>query len=255
MAAAIPSALRGFESCDLLDLSAILVNKVSYGAAFLAGLASFLSPCVLPLIPAWLTLATGLNYDELISREDRRRGDVLKMFGPTLFFVLGFSLVFCLLGATAGLVGEFLRNYAQVLRYLAGVFLIFFGLYLTGAIAPAFLMREKRVHLRGRPLGLAGAFVVGLGFAAGWTPCVGPVLTSILALAALEQSAGQAVRLLAVYSLGLGLPFLVLSLAWGTVWSFLSRLRPVLNWSGRVLGGLLLIVGLLVLSGRLNLSI
>jgi len=227
---------------------------VTYGAAFMAGLASFISPCVLPLIPAWLTLATGLSYEELAGENKEKLG-FLKMFAPTLFFVLGFSVVFCTLGVAAGLVGELLVKHGRVLSYLAGVFMIFFGLYLTGLISPAFLMREKRADIRHRPLGLAGSFVVGLGFAAGWTPCVGPVLGSILALAASEQSAYLGLRLLAVYSLGLGLPFLLISLSWGAAWSFLSRMRPVLKWSGRVMGGLLIVLGVLVISGWLNLGL
>lgn len=223
----------------------------------MAGLASFISPCVLPLIPAWLTLATGLSYDELTgdSKGSGERLGFLKMFAPTLFFVLGFSLVFCLLGVAAGLVGELLDKHGRMLSYLAGIFMIFFGLYLAGLISPAFLMREKRADIRHRPLGLAGSFVVGLGFAAGWTPCVGPVLGAILALAASEQSTGLGLRLLAVYSLGLGLPFLLISLSWGAAWSFVSRLRPVLKWSGRVMGGLLIVLGVLVISGWLNLRL
>lgn len=239
-----------------MDLSGLLAAKltVTYGAAFTAGLASFISPCVLPLIPAWLTLATGLSYEQLTG-ENRERLGFLKMFAPTLFFVLGFSAVFCALGAAAGMMGDLLREYSHILRYLAGIFMIFFGLYLTGIISPSFLMREKRADIRHRPLGLVGSFMVGLGFAAGWTPCVGPVLGSILALAAYEQSAGLGLRLLAVYSLGLGLPFLLISLGWGAAWSLLGRMRPVLKWSGRIMGGLLIVLGLLVISGHLNLGI
>ena len=225
--------------------------KVSFGAAFTAGLFSFLSPCVLPLIPAWLTLVTGLSFEELAAAE-RRHQALAKVFWPTVLFVLGFSAVFCLLGAAAGLAGELLQGYGQALRYLAGLFMIFFGLYLAGIISPAFLMRERRAEMNRRPLGLVGSFLVGMGFAAGWTPCVGPVLGAILALAAAEQSAGLGLKLLAVYSLGLGLPFLAVSLAWGAAMTFLSRIRPVVQWSGRVLGVLMIVLGLLVISGKLN---
>lgn len=239
-----------------MDFGGLLASKltVTYGAAFMAGLASFISPCVLPLIPAWLTLATGLSYEQLTEEKPGRLG-FLKMFAPTLFFVLGFSAVFCALGVAAGLAGDLLRENSGILRWLAGLFMIFFGLYLTGIINPSFLMREKRADIRHKPLGLAGSFVVGLGFAAGWTPCVGPVLASILALAAYEQSASQGLGLLAVYSLGLGLPFLLVSLGWGAAWSFLGRLKPVLKWSGRIMGGLLIVLGLLVISGRLSLGL
>jgi cytochrome c-type biogenesis protein len=233
-----------------LDLSIFWADKVSYAMALTAGLVSFFSPCVLPLIPAWLTLVTGLSFDELHGRGWKCSG---RMFIATLLFVLGFSLVFCALGAAAGQLGEFLINYRRGLSYAAGAFMIFFGLYLAGAMAPAFMAREKRVDLSRRPLGLAGAFVVGLGFAAGWTPCVGPILGSILPLAASEQSAWAGLKLLAVYSLGFALPFLALSLAWGPLWAGLARWRPVARWSSRVLGGFLIFLGLLVFCGRLNL--
>jgi cytochrome c-type biogenesis protein len=137
-------------------------------------------------------------------------------------------------------------------RYLAGALMLVFGLCLAGLISPAFLMRERRAEFRRRPLGLAGSFIVGMGFAAGWTPCVGPILGSILAMAAFERSADMGLRLLAVYSLGLGLPFLAVSALWGGALSFMVRVRPLMKWSGRVLGWLLVALGLLVISGRLN---
>lgn len=235
-----------------MELTTLFLSKVSFGTAFVAGLLSFATPCVLPLIPAWLTLVTGLNYKDLA---EGGRSNLGRLFWPTLFFILGFSAVFCALGAAAGLVGGALNNYGPLLRYPAGTFMIFFGLYLTGIISPKFLMAEKRAHIKNRHLGLAGSFLVGMGFAAGWTPCVGPILTSILALAALEQSAGTGLKLLAVYSLGLGLPFIAVSLAWGFVWPWLNRLKPVFNWSGKVLGGLMIVIGILVISGRLSLGL
>ena len=235
-----------------MELASIFLNKVGYGAAFTAGLLSFLTPCVLPLIPAWLTLVTGLKYQEL---SEGGRKNIGHVFWPTFLFILGFSTVFCALGATAGYLGELLKNYGPLLRYPAGAFMIFFGLYLTGIISPKFLMSEKRAEINRRPFGLAGSFLVGMGFAAGWTPCVGPILGSILALAAYERSALIGLKLLAVYSLGLGLPFIAVSLAWGFVWPFLCRLKPVLNWSGRILGAMMIIIGLLVISGRLSLGL
>jgi len=234
-----------------VNLGTLFVQNVGYWAAFSAGLLSFFSPCVLPLIPAWLTLVTGLSFDELAAAEKKRFGFV-KMLGPTLLFVLGFTLVFSLMGAAAGLVGELLNQYSHLVRYVAGALMIVFGLYLLGVISPAFLMKERRADLQRRPLGLAGSFLVGMGFAAGWTPCVGPILGGILAMAAYEQSADMGLRLLVVYSLGLGLPFLAVSALWGGALSFMSRVRPVVKWSGRVLGGLLIILGILVISGRLN---
>lgn len=235
-----------------MDLANLFMDKVSYGTAFTAGLLSFVTPCVLPLIPAWLTLVTGLNYQQLSEGGLKNAG---RLFWPTLLFVLGFSAVFCAMGTAAGYIGEILKNYASLLRYPAGAFMIFFGLYLSGIIKPKFLMTEKRAEINRRPFGLIGSFLVGMGFAAGWTPCVGPILLAILALAAYEQSAGAGLRLLAIYSLGLGLPFIAVSLAWGFVWPLLSRLKPVLNWSGRILGGLLIVIGLLVMTGSLSLGL
>jgi cytochrome c-type biogenesis protein len=236
-----------------LNLGALFVEHIGLGSAFLAGMATFFTPCVLPLIPAWLVLVTGLNFEDMAAPGSRR--SLADMFWPTLFFVLGFTAVFTLLGAAAGYLGGFLQNQAWLLRTAAGLIMIFFGASLAGFISPAFLNREKRVTLTRRPLGLAGAFVVGLGFAAGWTPCVGPVLASILALAAAESSAGEGARLLAVYSLGLGLPFLVMTGVWGQGMAWLARIRPLARRAGLILGLGLMALGLLVLTGRLNLII
>ena len=235
-----------------MNLGALFVEHIGLGSAFLAGAATFFTPCVLPLVPAWLVMVTGLEFEELTAPGSRQ--PLAAMFGPTLFFVLGFVTVFTLLGAAFGLFGEFLRDKAWLLSGAAGLSMIFFGACLAGFISPSFLNREKRVALTRRPLGLAGAFVVGLGFAAGWTPCVGPVLASILALAATETSAARGALLLAVFGLGLGLPFLALAGAWSHGLSWLARVRPLARRAGKVLGLGLMVLGLLVLTGRLGLD-
>jgi cytochrome c-type biogenesis protein len=233
-----------------LNLGALFVENISLGSAFLAGLAIFFTPCVLPLIPAWLVMVTGLSCEDLLSSEPGRSA----LFRPTLCFVLGFVTVFTLLGAAAGSLGGYLEEHKGLIRGAAGAVMIFFGACLAGFISPAFLHRERRVALTRRPLGLAGSFVVGLGFAAGWTPCAGPVLASILALAATEGSAGEGARLLAVFGLGLGAPFLVLAVAWGQGLAWLVRVRPLARRAGLILGLGLMALGLLVLTGRLNLA-
>jgi cytochrome c-type biogenesis protein len=228
------------------------VNDITLAAAFAAGFLTFFTPCVLPLIPAWLTLVTGLSFDEMALAEKGPRG-FFRFFPATLFFVLGFSLVFCALGAAAGGLGEFFKNYETPLRYAAGLFFPFFGLYLTGLISPKFLMSERRANLKKRPaLGLLGSLIVGMAFAAGWTPCVGPVLTAILALAAYEQSAGAGFRLLVVFSCGLGLPFLIFSLIWGRALGLITKLRPVAARVNKILGIIMILMALLVLSGYLQ---
>ena len=172
--------------------------------AFAAGLLSFLSPCVLPLIPSYVGFLTGMSVEEA----ERRRGTAL-LHG--LWFVAGFSLVFVLLGAAASAVGQLLRDYQVWLGRIGGVLLILFGIYLLGLLRPAFLMREWRVQLARKPLGFFGSGVVGFTFGAAWTPCIGPILGGILTLAATRAGLGQGIGLLAVYALGLRNPVLRLT--------------------------------------------
>ncbi len=237
-----------------MNLAALFTPEISLWTAFGAGILSFLSPCILPLIPAWLTLITGLSLDALTAADKKRFG-FLQLLPPTILFVLGLGSFFCLLGAAAGFFGEALQNYRSAVRVLAGIFLVFFGLYLTGIIKPLWLMKEKRVELHRRPIGLIGSFLVGIGFAAGWTPCVGPVLASILAIAALEESATEGLRLLAVYSAGLGVPFILMTLGWGAAAGFLRGLVPFAKRLTQVMGILLLIIGILTIFGKLSFAV
>ncbi len=187
--------------------------------AFAAGLLSFLSPCVLPLIPSYVGFLTGMTVEEV----ERRRWTAL-LHG--VWFVAGFSLVFILLGAAASAVGNVLRDYQVWLGRIGGVLLILFGAYLLGILRPAFLMREWRIQLARKPIGYFGSGVVGFTFGAAWTPCIGPILGGILTLAATQAGLGRGVLLLAVYALGLAIPFLVTAIALDRFLVWFQRFRP-----------------------------
>ena len=214
--------------------------------AFFGGLLSFLSPCVLPLVPPYLCFITGATLDDLTEKAAiSRNRTVLAAFA----FVLGFTTVFVLLGATASAAGQFIREHLPLLAQLAGIFIILMGLHFLGVFRFAFLNREKRYQRETRPAGLVGAYAVGLAFAFGWTPCIGPVLATILAVAAAEDSVGQGAFLLAVYSLGLGVPFLLAALGVGTFLGFLKRFARHLGTVEKAMGVLLVLAGLAFLTG------
>ncbi|MFA6003761.1 MAG: cytochrome c biogenesis protein CcdA, partial [Elusimicrobiota bacterium] len=182
--------------------------SVSLGAAFLAGLASFLSPCVLPLVPGYISFMSGLSVDEISAHcpaPEMTRRTVL----AAACFVLGFALVFTAMGASASFIGRLLSGHGPLLGRLAGVLVIGFGLHSSGMLTIPWLYRTKRIDSSGVAPGLVGAFVMGLAFAFGWTPCIGPILAAILTLAATQHSVGQGTALLFVYSLGLGIPFIL----------------------------------------------
>ena len=224
--------------------------SVGLASAFGAGLLSFLSPCVLPLIPAYVSFMTGLSIGEISG--DRRR--LTSVLVPALLFILGFSLVFVALGATASVLGTLLRTYRDVLSKVAGVVIFAFGFLLLGVVKVPWLYREARLDMAGaRRFGPAAALVMGIAFAFGWTPCVGPILGSILLLAG---SGGDPVRgalLLTAYSAGLGVPFLIVALALGKLAGTLRWLNRHSVVIDRVAGSVLMALGLLVLSGKLGL--
>jgi cytochrome c-type biogenesis protein len=219
-------------------------------AAFAAGLLSFLSPCVLPLVPSYLSFVTGLSLEDLESGgADLRRTALVH----SLLFVVGFSSIFMALGASATFLGQMLREYQIWIARVGGVIVILFGLHLLGITPFRWLQRERRVHLERRPVGYIGSYVVGVTFGAGWTPCIGPILGGILTFAATRQTLGEGVMLLAVYSAGLAVPFLLSTV--GLTWflSTFKRLRRHMVWVERASGGLLVLVGLLLLSGHFTL--
>src|SRR3954452_25075084 len=195
---------------------------VSLPAAGFGGLISFLSPCVLPLVPPYLSFLAGTTFDQLAAGDDRavRRRALL----AALLFVAGFTTVFVLLGATASALGQIVRQYLQVLSMVAGFAIIVMGLHFLGLFRIGLLYREARIDVQ-RPVGLWGAYVMGLAFAFGWTPCIGPILAAILAVAGSETSVAHGALLLAVYSAGLGVPFLLAAFAMKPFTAFMKRMR------------------------------
>jgi len=212
--------------------------SVSYFLAFSAGLLSFISPCVLPIIPSYFFYLTGLSSEEIRWGREDTRAIILK---NSTMFILGFSTLFILMGASATFIGRFFLSHQEWFRKIGGGLIIFFGLYIMGIIRPAFLMREMRLHFQERPSGLFGSFLIGVAFSAGWTPCVGPILGSILLYASQSQSVGVGIGLLAAYSLGLAVPFLVT--ACGTPWIIDYFKGRSLRWLNGIAGLVLIIVG------------
>jgi cytochrome c-type biogenesis protein len=217
----------------------------------LAGLVSFLSPCVLPLVPPYLGYLGGTTIEQMlgahVGSELRRR-----VLLAAVFFVLGFTTVFVALGAGASVLGQWIQSHKAELSILAGLIIIGFGLHFLGVLRISLLYREARIHREIKGASLAGAFLMGLAFAFGWTPCIGPVLATVLTLAAQEGSLVAGVRLLFVYSLGLGIPFVLAAAAIGPFVGFLQRFKGQLGRIEMLMGVLLVLTGLLILTGSLN---
>ena len=229
-------------------------TDVSLIAAFVAGFLSFVSPCVLPLIPGYISFVSGVSVEEM-------RGDAapttsrLQVFITSLAFVIGFSLVFIALGASATAIGKFLFAKLPLLSKIAGVILIIFGLHTMGVFRLAFLETEKRVHSQRKPAGPLGAMLVGVAFAFGWTPCIGPILGGILAIAGSRNSVAEGITLLAVYSLGLGIPFLLTSLAINQFFGAAKKIRRYYHAIELASGALLVLIGVLIMTGQLTLIV
>jgi len=224
-------------------------SEISYLAAAGGGIASFLSPCVLPLVPAYLCLVAGTSLDEL-SNEEERRSNTLKVFTMALIFVLGFATVFILLGAGASYVNRLLIQHLDILAKIAGVVIILFGIHMMGLIRIPILYREARFNTIPKPRGWLGAYVIGLAFGFGWTPCIGPILGSILAIAASDSSLKFGVGLLAVYALGLGVPFLLAALAINPFMRFMKNFRKYFRALEIGTGAILMATGLLIFTGQ-----
>lgn len=220
---------------------------IGLAAAFGAGLLSFLSPCILPLVPPYLCFLAGASIEELTN--EPRAATTGRAVSRALAFVLGFGLVFVAFGAAATTLGGFVSQHMILLSQISGVIIVLLGLHMLGAFRWFFLMREARVHVATRPASLAGAFVVGLAFAFGWSPCVGPVLASILMVAGLEEGFGRGAGLLAAYAAGIGVPFLVAALFTGPFLRWLGRFKRHLGAVEKTMGGALVATGALIFLG------
>jgi len=223
---------------------------ISFAGAAGAGVLSFLSPCVLPLVPAYLCFLGGVSLDQLAGDErDKDSALTGRILAAAVAFVLGFATVFVSLGASASFINQLLLRNLDVIAPIAGGIIVVFGLHYMGVVRIPFLYYEARVHVDAKPAGLIGAYVIGLAFAFGWTPCVGPVLATILAVAATRDSLMYGASLLAVYALGLGVPFLIAALAARPFVAWLRRFSQHLRKVEIAVGGLLVVVGVLFILG------
>ena len=228
----------------------MFTETVSYQAALIAGLLSFFSPCILPLIPAYFTFITGLSLDELTDDTGKIRQKVIL---ATLAYVCGFSTVFILLGASASFMGGIIARYSWIIRYLGGGIILVFGCHLLGLINIRGLNFERRIHLNEKPMHVMGTFVIGMAFGAGWSPCIGPMLGSILIVAGSQETVMQGIVLLSIYSAGLALPFLLISFFINRIIGIMRRATKVLGYVNKVAGILLIIMGILLITDKFKL--
>ena len=227
----------------------MFTQTVSFPAAFVAGLLSFFSPCVLPLIPAYFTFITGFSIEELT--EEYNSEIRKKVCLSTFLFVLGFSLVFILMGASASYLGGLMYTYKKLIRIIGGILIIILGIHLTGLIRIPGLDFEKRINLEKKPLHFFGTLIIGMAFGAGWSPCIGPLLGSILIIAGSQETVWQGVLLLGIYSAGLAIPFIIISIFINFLLIFIKKASKVLKYVNVVAGVVLIVVGLILLSNKL----
>lgn len=225
--------------------------SITYLGALGAGVLSFASPCVLPLIPAYLCFLGGASLDELTAEGGVDKHVQRRVFISAIAFVLGFATVFIMLGATATAVSNMVAENINILSKIAGVIIVIFGLHYMGVFKIGFLNFEKRVHIESKPTSLIGAYIIGLAFAFGWTPCVGPILATILMVAASGDDVMYGVSLLAVYAAGIGFPFLLAAFAVKPFMAFLGRFRKHMRTVELSIGGLLVVTGIAIFTGSL----
>ena len=220
-------------------------TPIAFGITFSAGVLSFLSPCVLPLIPSYVSFITGMSLDDV---QRSRRTTLVH----SLLFVLGFTLVFLALGATATVLGRVLHQQRDWVGRIGGVLVIVMGLYLLGVFNVGLFARERRVHIANKPLGYLGTVLVGMAFAAGWTPCIGPILGGVLTYTASSADLNRGLALLLAYSLGLAVPFVLAALMIDRFMTLFQKYRGGLVWMSRISGALLIVVGVLMITGSMT---
>jgi cytochrome c-type biogenesis protein len=227
----------------------MFTEAISFPAAFLAGIFSFFSPCILPLIPAYFTFITGFSLEELT---DACNAEIKKkVIFSTVSYVLGFSFVFILFGASASYLGGFFYKYKEFIRIIGGILIIVFGVHLTGMIRIPGLDLEKRIQIEKKPLHFLGTFLIGMAFGAGWSPCIGPLLGSILIVAGSQDMVSQGVLLLGVYSAGLALPFIIMSIFINFLLIFMKKASRVVKYVNVIAGVLLIVIGLFLVTNKL----
>jgi len=218
------------------------------------GLVSFASPCILPLIPSYVSYITGISYDELVTAESRRKNMGITL-SHSIAFVAGFSLIFVLLGATASFAGSILSEHLDIIRIVGGILIILMGVFVMDVVNIPFLQREAKLHLKTRPAGYAGTAIVGMIFGAGWTPCTGPFLGSVLALAMTSETLGRGIGLLALYSLGLGIPFILSAVAISAFLTSFNRIKRHFKAIKIVSGAVLIVMGVLLMMDKMTILI
>jgi len=227
---------------------------VALAFSMLNGFLSFVSPCILPLIPSYISYITGISYDELASPESRGKNIKITLL-HSLVFVAGFSIIFALLGATASMVGSVLTRHLDVIRVIGGIFIIVMGIIVMDVVPVPFLQREMKLHIKTRPAGYIGTLVVGMVFAAGWTPCTGPFLGSVLTIAMESNTVSRGVVLLMFYSIGLGIPFVLAAISISAFLSSFNRLKRHLRTVRIISGIILIIMGVLLITDKLTILI
>ncbi len=223
------------------------MTNASISIAFIAGILSFISPCVLPLIPSYISYITGITLKDFSKNEDRAKIRKITIIN-SLLFILGFSLVFIAMGAAASLLGQFIFQYKNMIRIVGGIIIILLGLYIMGVFKLRFLDVERRFNIKTKPAGYLGSLLVGFAFAAAWIPCVGPILGSILLLAGTTETLGAGMVLLTSYSLGLGIPFFITSLAVNSALVYFRKIEKYMRLVTTISGVFLVLVGILILT-------